>query len=568
MRKKYPFPIVAIQGHLDAFESFLNTIEKENLIERIWKKDWTLWGQSPEGLIDRLGWLEAPLKISSLLPEIRLFVDNLKKAGLEKALIIGMGGSSLAPEVFSHLFPSRRGYLSLDILDSTIPQEILKKENSSPFSQTIYIISSKSGETTETNCLFAYFFTRALAELGEKKAPTHFVVITDPSSPLEIKASSLGVSQIWLADRHVGGRFSALTVFGLVPAALKGIDLASLLDSAQRMMADCQKERAVHNVGAILAAFLASCEAQGRNKLLFYLEPGLESLGEWIEQLVAESTGKLGKGFLPVLGHQELLSLVELEDVAFITLTTSEHEVASLVDLLAEKETPSIHLVFQPQKDIGGFFFLWEWAIALTSFFLKINPFDQPDVEKTKSFTQKILKEVKEKGFLPPLAKEIYWKGLTLFSPQTYPTLIDGLKDFFHQARKANYLSFQAFLDRGETKTILQQIIKELIHKLQRPVTLGWGPRYLHSTGQYHKGGGPDGFFLQLIATETKDLLIPENPGEKEGWLTFGILKEAQARADYLALSSLGKKIIQLHLGADYLGALNEIKEIIVNLLI
>lgn len=566
MEKNFPFPIMTIQGHLGPFESFLNSIEKENLINRIWEKDWTLWGQSPEGLIDRLGWLEAPQKMSTHIPEIRQFVDHLKKLNLEKALLLGMGGSSLAPEVFHHLFPSRPGYLSLEILDSTVPQEILKKENACPPSRTLYIVSSKSGETTETNCLFAYFFTQALAELGEKKVTAHFTAITDPFSPLEIKAHALGISPIWRADRHVGGRFSALTVFGLLPAALKGIEITSLLDSAQRMVAACQKERVFHNPGAILAAFLASCEAQGRDKLLFFLEPGLESLGEWIEQLVAESTGKLGKGFLPVLGKDELFPLLELADVAFISLTTSEEEATSLLDLLEEKETPSIHLVFQPQKDMGGLFFLWEWAIALASFFLKINPFDQPDVEKTKILTRQILEEVKAKGFLPPLETKTHGEGLTLFAPDNFPSVVDGLKDFFHQARMANYLSLQAFLGREETKDDLQLIINELIRKVRRPVTLGWGPRYLHSTGQYHKGGGPDGFFLQLIAPDEKDLLIPENPGEKEGWLTFGTLKAVQARADYLALLSLRKRIIQLDLGSDYLSSLKKIKLIIESL--
>ncbi|MCX7972909.1 MAG: hypothetical protein N3B16_00205 [Candidatus Aminicenantes bacterium] len=564
MIKKYPSPILAFFGPEEFLQSYLEYIERENLIERLWRQDWTLWSQSPEGITNRLGWLEAPQKLVIHLPSINQFVSNFKTTKLSKALLVGMGGSSLAPKVLNNFFPSKPDYFSLEILDSTVPKEIILKEISCPPAKTIYLVSSKSGTTTETNCLFHYFFTRVLTELGEKEAPSHFMAITYPSTPLVTKAQTLGFAKIWLAEPNVGGRFSALTVFGLVPAALKGIDISELIESAQKMIIDCQKEKASQNPGAMLAAFLASVEALGRNKLLLYLEPSLEGLGEWIEQLVAESTGKLKKGLLPVIGQEELLPLINLTDAAFIALGTSESSFTQLMEILKETKTPSLWIVFNPQKDIGALFFLWEWAVALAASFFRLNPFDQPDVEKTKTITREILDELKKKGSLAPLKNQLPWNGLTLFTSEAYTSLADGLIDFLHQAKKADYLSLQVFLAADkETKSFFHLVVKELINKLRRPITLGWGPSYLHSTGQFHKGGRNKGFFLQFLATDENDLIIPENPGDKEGWLTFGVLKEVQARADYLALSSLGKKIIQLNLGRDSLESLKKLNKLI-----
>ncbi len=563
-RREFPFPMLTMIIKDDLTGLYLGRIKEKNLISRIWQKDSALWGQPKEEIIYRLGWLEAPLEMLPFASEIKHFVLSLKESGFSHALLFGMGGSSLAPEVLNQIFPPNPDYLSLEILDSTVPKAIISKESLCPPQKTIYIVSSKSGTTIETNCLFHYFFARALETLGEKKAPSHFMAITDPSSALASKASSLGFRKIWLANPEVGGRFSALTIFGLLPAALRGVDILSMLESAIRMINFSQIEKGDENPAALAAAFLASIEAQGRNKLLFWIEPELDGLGDWLEQLVAESSGKQEKGLLPVIGRQELLHLVSLEDVALIGLGSPKSSFNSLLDILSRQEIPFLLLSFEPQKEIGAIFFLWEWAIALASSFWQINPFDQPDVERTKVFTREILRESKAKGNFPDLGNRISSKGLTLYSSHQYSSVEEGIGDFLKAAQGASYLSLQAFLSpERETRLIFDRIVKKLIRYIRRPVTFGWGPRFLHSTGQLHKGGLKNGLFWQFIAEDEQDLIIPENPGEKEGWLSFGLLKEAQARADYLALSSLGKKIIQMNLGIDYFSSLQEIEKLI-----
>lgn len=565
--QNWPWPIAHWRLKEDLLRPFLKAMEEKNLIERIWQKDWTLWGHSPEEISHRLGWLEAPQTMLTFISEIEQFASSLRKSSFRQALLLGMGGSSLAAEVLNQIFPSNSEFLHLEILDSTVPEAISRKESRLSPDQTVYIVSSKSGTTTETLCLFHYFFSRARASLGQERAPSHFMAITDPSTPLASMAASLGFRKIWTGFPEVGGRFSALTSFGLVPAALKGINLQALLHSAQKMQLCCQNQKVEENPGALLTAFLAAIEAQGRDKMLIWIEPELLALGDWLEQLVAESTGKKKKGLLPVTGQEELLSLASLEDVAFIGLGTSKAFFNSFLQSLEKEPVPYLCLIFEPQQDIGALFFLWEWSVSLASSFWQINPFDQPDVEKTKIFTREILQELKDKGEFPPLSPaSVNENDLTLYfsSVFNFNSLAEGLIDFLKSARKAGYLCLQAFLPpEGEIKLILDRMIKKLILRVRRPVTFGWGPRYLHSTGQFHKGGRDDGFFWQLVAEDEMDLIIPEGPDQERGWLTFSSLKEAQARADYQALTSLGKKIIQLRLGRDYLAALQRIEKII-----
>lgn len=564
--QNWPWPIAHWRLKEDLLRPFLKAMEEKNLIERIWQKDWTLWSHSPEEISHCLGWLEAPRVMLASISEIVQFASSLKESGFRQALLLGMGGSSLAAEVLNQIFPSNPEFLHLEILDSTVPEAISRKESRFFPDRTIYIVSSKSGTTTETLCLFHYFFARARASLGQERAASHFMAITDPSTPLASRASSLGFRKIWTGIPEVGGRFSALTSFGLVPAALKGINLQALLHSARKMELCCQNHKVEENPGALIAAFLAAVEAQGRDKMLIWVEPELLALGDWLEQLIAESTGKRKKGLLPVIGQEELLGLASLEDVAFIGLGTGQAFFDSFLQSLEKKPVPYLCLIFEPQQDIGALFFLWEWAISLAASFWQINPFDQPDVEKTKIFTREILQELRNKGELPPLSlTRVSENDLTLYFSSVFHfnSLAEGLINFLESARKAGYLCLQVFLPREqEIKLILDRIIRKLISRVCRPVTLGWGPRYLHSTGQFHKGGRDDGFFWQLIAEDNMDLSIPEGPGQEEGWLTFSSLKEAQARADFQALNSLGKKIIQLRLGRNYLPSLQRIEEI------
>ncbi len=561
----YPFPIVTlVLENPELLSQQLELFQGQHLITRLWEQDWTLWKPEPKTISNRLGWLRAPEKMKPLCPEIKSFAEEVKKTGFRHALLLGMGGSSLAPEVLAQLSDTPSGFPDLHVLDSTLPAAIHEKANLCPGAETLYLVSSKSGTTAETTALFHYFFSRAAAELGPDSAAQHFVAITDPGTPLDSVASALKFRKIWLADPTIGGRFSAFSPFGLVPAAIKGIEIYDLLSSASQMMSLCQKENPKENPGAVLTAFLATAAAQGRDKFLLWVEPEIESFADWLEQLIAESTGKEGQGLLLVNGREELLVLTELKDVAFISVGTPNKSFDYLYAELRRQKVPGVFLSFQPQEEIGAMFFLWEWATALVGSCLKINPFDQPDVERTKLMTQAILKDWQIRQAYQGLEGGLVWRDFKLYSSRPAASFDQALLDFLSSARSASYLALQAFLpSETETKLALEGLRRQLIYLLGRPVTLGWGPRYLHSTGQLHKGDSGQGFFWQLTADDEVDMVIPERPGGNEGWLTFSRLKEAQVRGDYEALRSLGRRLIRLHLGKDIAKGIEELRETI-----
>jgi len=559
----YPFPIVTlVLENPELLVQQLELFQAERFIPRLWEQDWTLWKPEPKAISDRLGWLQAPEKMKPLCPEIKSFAAEVKKTGFRYTLLLGMGGSSLAPEVLSQLLAPASGFPGLYVLDTTVPATIRKKADLCPPAKTLYLVSSKSGTTAETAALFRYFFSRATAELGPDLAAHHFVAITDPGTPLDSIASALRFRKIWLADPTIGGRFSAFSPFGLVPAAIQGIEIYDLLHSASQMMSLCQKENPSENPGALLTAFLATAAAQGRDKFLLWVEPEIESFADWLEQLIAESTGKEGQGLLLVVGREELLALTELRDVAFIWIGTPNASFDFLQAEVRRQKIPAIFLSFRPQQEIGAMFFLWEWATALVGSCLKINPFDQPDVERTKLMTQAILKDWQTKQAYPGLEGGLVWRNFKLYSSRPAASFEQALRDFLSSAQRASYLSLQAFLPpEAETKLALEGLRRQLIYLLGRPVTLGWGPRYLHSTGQLHKGDSGHGFFWQLTADDEVDMVIPETPGGREGWLTFSRLKEAQVRGDYEALRSLGRRLIRVHLGKDIARGIEELRE-------
>lgn len=518
---------------------------------RLWSYDPTLWTAYIAGqgeIRKRMGWLDLPVGSRTALKEIQNFVSEVYAEGITHFLLIGMGGSSLAPEVLSLCFPaSLHQGIEFSILDSTDPEQLLAAESANPPEKTIYLISSKSGGTAEINALFNYFWERS------GHAGSHFVAITDPGTSLEALANARGFRKIFHADPSVGGRFSALTHFGLVPAALLGIDLDRLLDRAAWMMDQSSADiSGARNPGLVLGAIIGQFALDGHDKLTFLADDSVAPFGAWLEQLVAESSGKLGKGIIPVVGEQlEDISLVppkKFEDFGsdrlFIYLRRegkSDQAVKSL------QETGHSVLIFNIMDayDLGAEFYRWEVATAIACSILGVNAFDQPDVQDSKDRT-------KSKSAAYSQSKRLdegpsIWKkgGIQAFSTLhiTESSLAKILQSWLNKARKNDYIAVNAYLPRNtEMTTALNEIRSTISLKTGCATTLGFGPRFLHSTGQLHKGGPDFGLFLQITAEPVRDLDIPGQG------MSFGILERAQALGDYEALAARGRRVLRLNL--------------------
>ena len=552
--------------HGSAVESALDMLMEQRTIDRIWAKDWTVWKPEPREIADRLGWLTAPWDAENEAPEFTAFAEKVRHAGFRHALLLGMGGSSLAPEVLGTTFKTKRGFLDLRILDSTDPAAVLRAKASLPLEKTLFIVSSKSGTTVETLSFLNYFFNEILESAGKRSAGSHFAAITDPGTPLEDTASRHRFRAIFQGKPEIGGRFSALSAFGLVPAVLKGIDIRELLRSAGQAAELCRiSDDPCRNPGARLGTVLAVLAMNGLDKATFISSPRLRSFGVWLEQLIAESTGKDGRGILPVLETEAGLSGSYGPDRIFVSLELEGDETGKPAGQgLQESGYPLISIKIKNINELGSQFFLWEFATAVAGYHLGINPFDQPDVDAAKKKAQEFLKIYRESGSLPPDKPKLMEKGIGIFSDLTALSLKDFLKVFLRQAQPGDYVSIQAFLDPGlETAFILEQLADRLRSRTRLAVTWGLGPRFLHSTGQLHKGDAGKGLFIQITADDSEDIPIPDGPGSKHAGLTFGVLKAAQARGDLEALKSLGRRVLRLHLGKDALRGFNEIAALI-----
>ena len=524
-------PKSKIQNHKRA----LANLAHDQVIPRIWAGDHTVWKPDPAGIADRLGWLRCPAAMPADLPRLEAFAGSIRDAGYTHALLLGMGGSSLAPELFSALF-SASGGLSLAVLDSTVPGAVLAHARRLDPARTLFVVSTKSGTTVETLSFFKYFYNWTVAALGAGRAGDHFVAITDPGSKLADLAARLHFRDTFLNDPEVGGRNSALSFFGLVPAALVGVDLPRLLDSAAAMAAACGPAVPVEdNPAACLGVAMAASAMAGRDKLTFVAPPHLAGFCDWAEQLVAESTGKEGKGILPVVGEPLGAPDAYGDDRLFVYL--GDHAGLSL--------QPAVRVDWPDLYDLGGQFFLWEMATAVAGHRLGINPFDQPNVEAAKVLARRLVAEYNEKGALP-----------AAFAAQ-----LDAIafSSFLDQARPGDYVAVQAYLQpTAKTTAALQAFRARLRERTHLAVTLGYGPRYLHSTGQLHKGDAGRGLFIQLTAADPEDAPIPDEPGSPASSLTFGLLKTAQALGDAQALAAAGRRLIRFDLGNDVIGGIKK----------
>ena len=525
------------------------SLDREEIIRRIWAHDYTVWKPDPTEISNRLGWLRIAEKMEASQDTLSAFVADVQAAGYRDAVLLGMGGSSLAPEVFYKSFGVAEGYLELTVLDSTDPGAVLAVEQKLDLSKTLFIVATKSGGTAETFSFFKYFYNQVAAELGQENAGEHFAAITDPGSKLVDIAEKYKFRATFLNDPNIGGRYSALSYFGLVAAALVGVDIAALLDQA--LIAACQagNEKCAPgggNMAAQLGAVMGVMALNGRDKITLITSPQLTSFGDWVEQLIAESTGKDGKGILPVVGEAVGAPDVYGPDRLFAYLRLAGDETFDAqVRALADAGHPVMQIDLQALIELGGQFLLWEMATAVAGNLLGIQPFDQPDVEAAKIQARKMIAAYQESGFLP--------------EGETSAASAANLQAFLSQAQPGDYIALQAYvMPSAETDAALQALRRHLRDQTKLAVTLGYGPRFLHSTGQLHKGDAGNGLFVQFTAAMPQDLPIPDEAGRPESGISFGVLKTAQALGDGAALRQAGRRLIHFHLGADVAAEIQE----------
>jgi glucose-6-phosphate isomerase len=531
----------------DAIAARLTSWTADRVAERLWAKDGSLWaasGKPAEEVAAWLGWLDLPEAMSERVEELEHLARGIREDGYRRAAVLGMGGSSLAPELFSRVFGFADG-IELRVLDSTHPDAVRGFRSWASAQRTIFCVSSKSGTTTEPNAFHA--------AMGEVAPALDFVAITDPGTALEDLARSQEFRAIVSAPPDVGGRYSALTVFGLVPAALDGVDLRGLLERARDMARACHAPDAAANPGLALGAAIGEAALAGRDKLTILTSPRLAAFGDWAEQLIAESTGKAGRGIVPVVG--EPMADVERygDDRYFIFLTLADDphsELGRLAGELMDRGHAGQHIEISDPLALGGEIVRWELATAAAGIVLGIDPFDQPNVQESKDATRALLEAYRADGSLTTPMPIVAEPGLAVTgdpgplgdTPVTVDGAVTRLLDITRAGR--DYFAILAYLPPDpEIGDRLQAVRGRIRDATGAATTLGFGPRFLHSTGQLHKGGPDSGVFLQITADPSKDLPIP-------GWAeSFGTLIAAQALGDLDSLQKRGRRALRLHLG-------------------
>ena len=560
-------------GYLDALEQGLEVIQEQDILKRLWKHDHTVWKSEQDEIANRLGWLHVPEEMKEAVPELKRFAEEIRDSGVQYVVLLGMGGSSLAPDVFQTTFGSADRYPELFVLDSTDPGAILNLLEKIDITKTIFIVSTKSGSTVETLSLFKFMYTKIANAVEVDQAGTHFVAVTDPGSNLEKLAKKVHFRRIFLNNPNIGGRYSALSYFGMVPAALIGMDIDALLDRALSVARASTEEANINEIPAAkLGVALGELAKAGRDKLTFIISPEVASFGDWVEQLLAESTGKEGKGILPVVGEKLAASHTYGDDRVFVWLHLKEDDsLAEAFELLIEAGHPVIEIVLGDVYDIGGQFFLWEMATAIAGQRLGINPFDQPNVESAKVKAREMMAAYQEQGQLPAEAPLFEVDGIKVYAiasdisfpaGEEEPSLKELFNGFLGAADPGAYFTVQAYLpDTDETYQALSVLRHGLLDRTGFATTLGFGPRFLHSTGQMHKGDGGNGLFIQITSEKSADLAIPDEAGADESSISFGVLIQAQALGDRRALLEEGRKVIRFHLEGDVQGGLQKLTD-------
>lgn len=522
-------------------------------------KDASLWRQDEDGtkaINNRLGWVDIVDTMRGRIPEITGFVNEIIAEGFTDVVLMGMGGSSMCPEVSRQIFGTKDGYLKLQVLDTTDPQTLLDIESRIDVTSTLLIVATKSGTTVETLSAFKYFHAKTAAI--KNNPGRSFIAITDPETPLTGIAMEYGFRRLFENFENIGGRYSALSYFGLIPAALIGVDIELLLDRTAGVSLDAQSS-ADGNEGVILGAVMAELAANRRDKLTLIASPEIASFGIWAEQLVAESTGKQGKGIIPIEGER-LASVSDYGDdrlFVYMRLDGGDNsETDSLIEALAASGAPIVTITLGDAYDIGREYLRWEIATGTACALMAVNAFDEPNVKESKDNTNALLKEVDEKGSLPHETPSIAEAGIGLYAnvnSDTGASLLLAVLDRYHPG---DYFAMMAFLPYSdEIYSKLQEIRSLISCRYKSATTLGYGPRFLHSTGQLHKGGPNKGIFIQFTADDLVDAAIP---GQSFG---FSTLKQAQAMGDAAALRSKNRTFIRIHLGSGIKSGLAKILE-------
>ncbi len=537
-------------------------LEKDNFPERLWQKDAALWKadeSSVKTIKNSLGWLHVAEKIEEVVGDLTEFVSEVKGLGFKQVVHMGMGGSSLAPLVLQESFGVPEGGIPLIVLDTTDPATILKIEEEVPLADTLFIVASKSGTTAEPNAFSDYFYSKVKGLKGIY-AGGNFVAITDPGSKLIDVAKERRFRRTFLNFADIGGRYSALSYFGLVPAALLGVNVPEFITRALRMARACDSCVAVEkNPGVALGATMGELARRGKDKVAFIVSKKIGTLGLWLEQLIAESTGKEGKGILPVsdepvlepqdYGQDRLFAYIKLKG-------TADAELDDRVRKLSDAGHPVVTIEMSDLYDLAQEFFRWEIATATAGAIIGINAFDQPNVQESKDNTNRLLAEVRDNGKLPEETATTVDGNIKVFGKVAGRTLSEVLKAFFALSKPGDYVPFMAYLPSSNQVDNRLASIRATILKARRlTTTFGYGPRFLHSTGQYHKGGPNTGLFIQLTANDLVDAPLPGQP------YSFSIFKRAQAFGDMEALKKHDRRAIRIDLGDDVTGGLDKLEQ-------
>ncbi len=538
----------------NAVNGALEKMRRDNVIERIRAKDYTLWKPKPDEIVNRLGWLEAPSETLHKLSDICAVIEPVKNKFSDIALL-GIGGSSLAADVFGNIFERKAGYPRLHVVDTTDPVFISDISQKINLQKSLFIVSSKSGSTLEITSLFKYFYNLCLDKSGSE-AGRQFIFITDEGSPLTKTAEGISARHIFLNNPDIGGRYSALSLTGIVPAALIGIDVETLLQNVS------SNPETLMSVGASLGATLGMLATKGRDKLTFVLPPRWKSYGGWLEQLIAESTGKEGKGILPV--PDETLSDASGygKDRVFVLFQNKNEAKPSAFESLAGAGHPVITVKIHDDYDLSAQMFIWEMATAVAARVMGVNPFDQPDVEATKKHTRAVIANLEKCSDVADEKPAMTFGQGEIFGSIHGAAPADAFRNFLKQAKAGDYICLQVFLSPSqETDEAVMGLRDVLALKYALPVTYGYGPRYLHSTGQLHKGDSGNGVFIQLTQDHAPDVNIPDNIGEEKSSLTFGALNAAQAKGDRQALTEAGRRILRFHFRTNPAAGLKAVAE-------
>jgi len=548
----------SLPKHLQAdLQAALTDWTSKNKLAKLWARDASLWSNDDES--KWLGWLDIVERQQKQLADYTALTADVKQAGFTHALLLGMGGSSLCPEVLAVTFGHQAGAPALHILDSTDPAQVAAAEHAVNLKTTVVIVASKSGSTLEPNILKQYFFDQMEKAVGKGNAGSHFIAITDPGSKMEEVAKADGFRKIFYGDATIGGRFSALSNFGLVPAALMGLDVERWLAAAQRSVVAAKNPDLKSNAAALLGLILGTAHNAGQNKITYFTSPEIYDLGAWLEQLIAESTGKQGKGITPVdrehiaapsvYGTDRLFAYIRLKD------GNNEHLDAK-VKALEDAGQPVVRFEIADRYELSAEFFTWEIATAIAGSIMEINPFNQPDVEAAKIATRALTSEYEKTGKLAELTPLLEQDGIKLFADARYTavltaaakekTLAGILRAHLDQIGAGDYFAALGFINMTPGH---EAIIQEFRHKVRGAkkvaTCLGFGPRFLHSTGQDYKGGPNTGVFLQITADHAQDVVIP---GAK---YTFGVVITAQAAGDLTVLQERNRRALHVHLGKD-----------------